>query len=249
MAIKFGVEIELIADEELNDFEVAAYHHGNYNDVSKLKGFWKIERDGSLSANDEDYNNFLSPKTAEFISKKLNMKDLKPALNIFKKFFNGDEYELNEIISFNKSCGCHIHFSDDSNAHKGFLGYAYFHKLREKTMERIRKELPNIYNTFKKHYFRDGYSQENRSIFIPPNREVEFNFTQLKNNRGIEWRAFNLYGVKTWEELFKLITIAIEEIDKMLKEYIKNGQQERLEVEIPEELISVYTAMNKMNEV
>jgi len=249
MGIKFGLEVELIADEELKNFNVAGYHHGRYSDFPELNGYWKIERDGSLSPDDEDLNKFLSPKIGEFITKKLAISDLPRALNAFKKFFEGDEYELNEVISFNSSCGCHIHFSEDVNVQNGFLTYTNFDKLRENTFKRIAKDVPDVFESFKNHYFRPGYSNKNDSLLIPDIREVEFNFTQLKDNRGIEWRAFNLRGVKTWAQFFKMITIAIEEIQKMFNEYIKSGEREILELEIPEELIEVYSAMNQLSEV
>ncbi len=167
------------------------------------------------------------------------MKELPKSLKILKNFFGG--VELGELISFNEFCGGHIHFSTLPQIDNNFITYTIFNKIREKTFERIKKELPHIYNEWVKRYYRN-YSRQYKFDKIPRSRECEFNFTAL--NRGIEWRAFHFFGVKKWKELELLLTIAITTIEDVYEEYIKNDQKEELTFYIPEESLKVQKILN-----
>ena len=40
-------------------------------------------------------------------------------------------------------------------------------------------------------------------------RYSEFNFYSIEENKGFEWRSFNLMGIKTWDEFYKMMSLGI----------------------------------------
>ena len=48
-------------------------------------------------------------------------------------------------------------------------------------------------------------------------RHTEFNYRSELDNKGFEWRSFNLMGVKTWEEFKILMGIGFECINFLFK--------------------------------
>jgi len=237
----FGFEIELIADTSFREFDVQFYHEGKYTD-DFLKGFWKVESDSSLSIYEEERDKFLAPETGEFISIPLTPADIPKAFKEFKEFFGSPDLELDEVLSFNKSTGCHLHFSEDTGTVNELLTYTHLAKMRKNVLKRVKDELPTVFPHFKKQYFR-GYAQEiKKPLLDKHSREVEFNCGSL--DHGLEWRSFNLCGVTTWEQLDKLISIAVEEVTTLLKDLEKDHVEE-IELNTNSTLIEVTSEVSE----
>ncbi len=231
MVTLFGFEIEGIFNKTVlhkNNLNAQGYHHGRFGTVDSLPS-WKIETDSSLDSKGE----FRFCEGYEFISRLLAEEDILEALDEIRDSTNN--LPLNKVVKFNDSCGCHIHFSDTKGDSESFTTYTYLRKMRDKVFERIKKELPQIYDSFKGQYYRD-YAREITSESINTSeRRLEFNYSSP--NKGAEWRGFNLQGVKTWEELRRMFKIATEEIQNMLEDYRRNNKQEELLIEITPEFI------------
>jgi hypothetical protein len=205
--IKLGVEIECAYNSELIELEKGNYHS---TEIVHKGDNWKVERDGSL----DEYGEFNEGDTAEFVSGILGgKKTFFKAIEEFKSFFNG--HELSEVLSFNSSCGCHIHIGiNGGKKYHNKLNYDTIKELREMfynnvTASEILSE--NTKEKVKAHYTRATYVQQ-QSI-TEWNRQqtdkyTEFNRQSENNGQGLEWRSVNLRAVKNWaefDEMFKII--------------------------------------------
>jgi len=231
--ILFGIELECGVNESLG-IQRGGYHSGVY-----LNPDWAAESDSSLG--------FRSKMPIEFVSRVFSAKDLPNVIKSLKETL-GEEKDKFENISINNSCGCHIHFSTQKGVKVNHfyrqIPYHTLKRIRIETWRQIKSECPSIFEKFKKQYFRN-YSQKMKfeeKSWSKQGREIEFHST---NNKGMEWRSFNLSGVKTWSELLMVLSIGINTIEKVLNEdfvqvktkafkYSAN-KVEAIEPEIPEE--------------
>jgi hypothetical protein len=234
--VKYGIEVECVFDNSKVPFNPASYHTNNSGEHIN---FWSVTNDSSLNTEVEPGFSISNPRTAEFVSDaSIGIEEMMDYLTEFKKKLSADgRYELKEVLNFNKSCGMHIHFSTWRARENQMLTMAFYKKLKERTFDRVKVELPTLYKDFVKHYSR-SYNAPQDNILINKGIRGEFNYTSL--NKGIEWRAFNLKGVKSWDEMFHLIRIGLEEIQKIMNEYYDCKFTEEFEEEItPEELARI----------
>lgn len=236
-----GIEIEL----EYNVTAVGGFPVGNYHSSNPtwFTPNFAAERDGSLSR-----QTFLSGATAEFVSRPFLIKDYK---NILTEFKNGFEarmrtrprnYQMSDIISFNRSTGAHIHLSI-VNQKKGIKSRytivdrdkifelnnskgVWLKAINDKTLyainraiiRRVKKELPQVYSKFRRRFYRDyALQQIDRT---GRNRYCTWNF-DTDGSDHIEFRSFHLYGITTWDEFFKMYQIAFETIEEKFSKAIK----------------------------
>lgn len=232
MVTLFGFELEGVWNKkhiENNNVNIQGYHHGSFHSTAGLSS-WKVETDSSLHSDGE----FDKTTVCEFISRLISIDDISNAVQELKEFF---DRPLEEVVAFNSSTGCHVHFSDTAGDSETFVTYHYLKKLRNAVMTRVQKELPQVYETFKEQYYRN-YAQsvdKYNEIINKAERSLEFNLTDIR--KGIEWRSFNLVGVKTWEELERMLKIASEEINNVLEEYRSNNKEETIVFEITADVI------------
>lgn len=159
------------------------------------------------------------------------------------------ELRLGDLINFNNTTGCHVHvsvvkdserqsrirFRDRYYEFKGnllnlrsFANFESLNKISINMCERVKAELPNLYPKWKPRFHR-GYarvmdSATYKAIRYESHRDsryYEWNFTN--NFNTIELRSMHLYGAYTWANMFSLIKICLEEINKgILSEFEKD---------------------------
>lgn len=216
--IKVGVEIECVFNERLIHLVKGSYHSGIIN--KKLNG-WKVENDGSLDSNIERYR---TPRffeswgnTAEIVSDlSSNRKEFFKKLRNFKKFFSKREYELNEVLAFNYSCGSHIHFSYENFNFDKKTFYVIYEKTRKMFFKKIKKSKIESKIEILDQYNR-SYAQIKDKNTWKQDRREEFNFMSERENHGIEWRSINMRGIKTWKEFFEFWKIVYSCLQYLLK--------------------------------
>src|SRR3990167_10530491 len=138
-SLGIGLELEMA----FNRTRLPNIYIGQHREGDRNKGLdgWKIEGDGSLNYLGEWKINNQIGSTCEVI---MNLTKTKSSwikrLNSFKTFFSKNSlYELHEVISFNKSCGSHIHFS---------IGWTPFlTKTPFKIFKRVRKIFFKLVNS------------------------------------------------------------------------------------------------------
>lgn len=186
---------------------------------------WYSKYDGSL----RDMDEFEEGLARELVSKPVErystfLKQLKE----FQKFVAPDGQELKDVVVFNSSCGCHIHFS----IKKKLIG----HKMCVELIRDFRrdffkglKELP-IKEEAKililKHYLRKFSRRTTKSNFYRGRRyshrgrNFEFNRNSEDGGKGMEWRGFNLLGIDNWEDFFTIfdyVYICLNKLTSKLK--------------------------------
>lgn len=211
------------------EFEMAIY----YNTDAKLNLFLKncskylgaVGYDGSL--NTECIDGYCYRLTRELRTRTFNnLKLLKNRLD--KVFINPEGYTLsiNESggdirIDFNHSTGTHIHYSSKM-LRKKTIELSLF-----KDEELIKGMLNEIisgttFPTVKQGYSRGYYcAHENFTI----NRTSAINFTDIKHHGTVEFRLFNLHGIKIKDfhsALFEQIHLMIKSIHNLYSKYTKN---------------------------
>lgn len=228
--VKYGVEIEGVYNKKIHPLNRGGYHENNTGGEIP---FWAVTSDSSLNL---ERTKFAEAQTVEFVSEAaIGKSEMLSYLEDFKNFMSKNgKYELHEVLEFNKSCGCHIHFSTWKAKENSMVTMSFYKQLRENTMSRVRKELPHLYESFRKHYFR-SYSEEQKGPMINKGSRGEINYTCL--SKGIEWRAFHLLDVTTWDDFFTLLKIGLEEVQKCMDNYYNLNFKEELVHEITTEEI------------
>jgi hypothetical protein len=224
--ITYGFEIEGVFNLD-DDVEIGDYHDG-----IEVNGWWKAESDSSI------YRDalFTMEKEVEFVSRKVHSERFLTALKSFRSIF-GDG-ELSEHMYFNKTCGCHIHFSIPKTKFLRVTPFENYAKMRTNFLKKLKNS--NLHNELKesvtKQYFRtyatklEKYEWGRFSNGYPPRRQSEFNFCSESGGYGLEWRSFNLMGVKTWKEFFALFEIAKDVIEDFVKESINYKKVNRFKL-------------------
>jgi len=222
--IKIGVEIEAVYNDNLlPSFEVGGYHEG----ISFLNK-WVAERDGSLC----DENEFKEwSKTAEFIGGVFqNESDFFKGLETFERFFSQNgKFELNEVLSFNKSCGSHIHFSIKGFKFGKKVVFEIYPKVRNYFFKLLDNSNIESKEEIKAHYFRDYARKLNELNFIE--RRMEFNFRSEFVDKGIEWRSPNLLNIQYWDEFFeywKIVYNSLKYFYKIAQRYDIKHKEEKI---------------------
>jgi len=182
--------------------------------------------------------------TVEIISAPIELSNVQTVLkslqkSIYKKV--GKSVPFNKVFSVNNTCGCHIHISilncdnkfryeiyDDGREEifdfagkpyniREILSDDFMTIFRKKLHKNISKNLGNIYPSFSKNYFR--YYAQNRKNNVKDNaRYVEYYYATKER---CEFRSFNLIGVKTWNEFFKIFELFENSLQSTLNDYKK----------------------------
>lgn len=244
--IKFGLELECCYNSDLLPLQDMGWRDTRNFGTQIAK--WNVTRDGSLRTTGTNYKN---PGLTELVSKPFLYKDLYSILDKVKNYCLSKKKgaELFEFMEFNQSCGAHIHFSTPKGAERKMISTSACIKLRETVLERVRNEVPKVYPSFKKQYFREYAKKCESGLLLKrartnEERRIEFNFTDL--SKGAEWRSFNFSGVTTWDELYLMYDIACEEIAKTLTKFEESDCRESFTNLISEKEIQKYADLIKI---
>lgn len=223
---RIGIEIETVFNADLIDIEIGDYHGGiDLNNITP-EVYWNVQSDSSI---DGYHSGFKECNEAEFVSKILRSKnDMFDALQNFQINVSGDMFELNELLVFNNSCGCHIHISFPNYRFKRKMAYEFYPFIRKYFFKLLRESnIPkSIQHLIKKQYFRD-YAKAFDSKTLNE-RSREFNLTS--EDRGLEWRSFNLCGIKTWKQFYEMFSIVYQVVEKIAELTVKYEFQEKVKV-------------------
>jgi len=207
--LRLGVEIEA----EINSLNIKEIECGEYHNAKELFKYWLVEHDGSLSK-----QRWRSSYTREFKTVTLGNVSYLSAVRQFIKAFKTrtKDKPLKEILDFNNSCGCHIHFSvrGDQNLKNKLLKYEA-EELKIIACKHLKKSgfSEDKIEAFKKHYYRD-YA---RKPALGGGRNRYDCLNQNTRGTSTEWRGFNLIMVKTWGELEKALLAAKETVTDFLR--------------------------------
>ena len=217
----FGMEIECGLNKNiLGDFMISSYH----SDHSQLLGKSRFypERDSSLKAYKKDF------RAVELVSEPFTYENVDTRIRTLIKMLKKTGTKLSDLIYFNKTMGCHIHFSvfvelegsEDYTTvvfkNKKYMvkGVPYDFKTKvlptelkyisDLILSRVKHKLPRVYNKFNKQFYRN-YAQV-VDFHKMNNRAISWNFQPSEFNH-IEFRSFNLNGVSTYEQLEQLLKI------------------------------------------
>jgi len=222
-----GIEIECIYNNNIISIDKGCYHEGIENDRLPL---WKAEVDSSIS-NGGEFDGW--EDECEFVSVVLrSKKQFKQALNNFYSFFSHNKrFELSEVLSFNDTCGSHVHFSIDGLRFDDKVIFEIFEKIRLYFLKKLRNSNIESKQDIKKHYNRD-YAKLIDKENWKYGRRLEFNFeSETTYNKGLEWRSLNLLNIKTWKEFNEFWDIVWD----CLEYFYKKSQ--KYEIKFEENLI------------
>ena len=221
-----GVEIELEYNKNKLSFFPNPYHYDG--EPNFLNDFFIMERDGSLMP-----KFFKNGDVIEFISIPFDIEQGMDVIRSFRDYFRKFG-ELKKVINFNNTTGAHMHLSV-LNADKfglspiSFRGrtYSFFgtkilfreavsikllNKIKSLLVREVKKKLPEVFPTWYRSLTRPYAQALDESCFYTDRRR-EWNLT-LKNR--VEFRAFNLRGVKTWSQFTKIYSILFKVIRKVI---------------------------------
>ena len=211
----FGVEFETEYNRDiLEDVEI-----GNYHDGTDFCEYWKCEEDGSLRIYD-----FRNGNTFELVSNVLELDEWTTAVKTLRKATNPS---FSDVFSPNRSCGHHIHFSVkelEKRKIKEVVFLDIFKRIRMLFFQRLRVKYPQHFESIRKHYFRK-YAKK-MSLLGESNpymtRYCEFNLS-TNESQGLEWRSFNVLGVKKWDDYEGIVRLGLESIKDVITAYL-NGK-------------------------
>ena len=229
--VYFGIEIECLYKLRDRDFDVGAYHSGD-----EITDYWGAENDSSISCSFEnsedeeyycggcgdcrdcnygDYHEDRVWEGIEFVSKKLKGKsEFVKALEEFKQII-GKGKELKEIMLFNQSCGCHLHIGfNKKRLCQEKMGFEKMKEIREMFFNQVKGNKilsKETQENVLKQYFRSYAKETNKRKWEGSryHRSEEFNKSSEKS-KGLEWRSFNLRGVKNWKEFDEMFRIGLD---------------------------------------
>lgn len=252
MVVKFGIEIEAFANKKVlyeeiksRTLEVQGYHRGNYGHMPEMPS-WRIESDSSIAPTHNEFR-FIEKEVFEAVSRTFKINEWNDVFDEFKVYFGGEkDVEFDKVLAVNDNCGCHIHFSSTTNSHKTFLSYKNLNMIKKRVDEYIQTNHPAVFKSFVKAYSRinnrsgDSYCKVVKQDYIDyTDRRVEWNMTNLDHNSrgGIEWRAFNISGIKTWNQLYDILLNTFLIIEGVIKNYEKSSRGEDIEISIPKKKV------------
>lgn len=214
--VRIGIEIECIYNHHIVDFNKGGYHRGVT--IPNLP-LWEAQDDGSVSSRMSE-DSFEDGSDVELVSDLLKGKsEFDEAIqNIFQYFSRNGRYELKEVLSFNQTCGCHMHLSLNGYRFENSAMVGILFEARNYLRNRIKmsKILPkNVKTKILKHYYRDYAPRINPKNYT--NIRGEFNLGSERSGHGLEWRSLNLYGVSKWSEFFEVMKIFYESIEHLCR--------------------------------
>jgi len=237
MVFRFGLEVECEVNSELrNNIRVGSYHAPRR--VPGLKN-WSVQHDSSLNTTILDYS--IEFTTAALTLEK-QLQNVKNLIDFCKKYGS-----YGKSFKINKSCGCHIHFSvydkyegkfDRTTKKASTLDWSgrrcyYFNllKIRDEIFSKVEKQVPHAFNEFKAQYFRGAAVASDFMHIEGRERRVEWNYCSLRKGQGMEWRGFNLQGVKNFDDMYKMLQIALT----TLHDYLEAKEENVIFKVVPQE--------------
>jgi len=195
-----GIEIEGYINKSI-DIEIAEYHSGKFNTYKYIK----FEKDETLTSK--------IGTPAEAVSNILhNEKELNLMLEEIKSALKINSEEEN-VILIDGTCGCHIHFSHETKRDYIFLDKLY--KIKRMHENFLKRYDYQQYKAFKNQYYRK-HAKEVLDI-EGEERDKEIIDTIRK---GLEWRSFNLQGIRN----FKDIRARLTNIFKLIQKYYNDEE-------------------------
>lgn len=183
-----------------------------YGKLALNKGLvgWRVTSDSSVRSTHENVRwKSDTVNSFEFVSQKIaGKKQFQNVMNSFKKFISHDgKYELNEVVSFNSTCGAHVHISIKNFKFKDKTFYLNYPKVRKYFFEKVKASTVISKEHILNHYFR-GYAKRFQKNYMKGNvRSSEFNFISESEGTGLEWRSVNLLNIKTWKEFDEMVML------------------------------------------
>jgi len=225
--VDYGIEVEAIVNNSF--IEDAGLVRGDYHHGNSMCAGWKIERDSSISSRGE-FNDTLN---IEFVSTVCRGRHaFSKRLQKFKGEFTTFSERLSDVLAFNSSCGCHIHFSIPKGVGRK-AWYNHFTELRDDYFSRIDSSTilsAPLKRKLRKHYFRGYATKLKKEEWLKGtgDRSKEFNFQSESSNKGMEWRSINLLGVTTWNEFFEVLETAADCIETFISKIQKYEVKEKI---------------------
>ncbi len=241
--IGIGIEIECILNRRIHSVEKGSYHNGlSIEGLSR----WEAESDGSLSDDDEfdEWGDCI-----EIISPILRSKEeFKRELGNFRdKFSKRGSFELNEVLSFNSSCGSHIHFSVGKFSFDKKVIFEIYPKVRKYFKDKILSSNIESKEDIVSHYDRDYSIQLDKENNYKDDRHSEFNFGSENCGKGIEWRSPNLLNIQSWKEFFEFWEIVYSSLEYFYE--ISHKYEESQDMRLNEgEIREIGRAVERHNE-
>lgn len=246
-----GIELELEYNPEILGYiEQGGYHQENSPAFGE---YFVAESDGSLDT--EKFRDGRTAEIISFPFEINNWKnvlngfkdEVERKAKLVNYRVNLSDLELKDYICFNNTTGAHLHISflrKNSSKKKPYsvvykskpfafdatpfyiLNVGTIHFLNEITnsiFKRVKKELPEVYPKFRERFFRD-YAKKNRDFNPHSARNSCWNLT-LNNKEQIEFRSFNLSGVETWDQLFKMYEILFDEFKRVFQKELSGTKK------------------------
>jgi len=203
--ISLGIELECECNGKVHKIPMGDYHSGK--PIRHLRG-WRAETDNSLRTSGEfgNYGYTIEMISPIFKTKTAFMNGLK---RFQEKISKKGTYELNQVISFNSSCGSHIHFSRDNYLFNKLAIFDIFPEVRKFFFDKLSKSNIQSKEQILQHYNR-SYASELTQCNFKQIRHSEFNFHSELQGKGMEWRSPNMLGIKTWTEFFEFWDIVYD---------------------------------------
>lgn len=232
--IKVGIELECVFNNRVVSLPLGSYHSDTpMRHKGKTVPGWLAETDGSVSQSSDCSWEYNLGDEAEFIMKaQKSLKDFEQKMSTWKNILSKKgTVELKDVVSFNDSCGSHIHISVGD--------YQFRKRCFTKTIAEARKLFNKLVSESDieskakiiKQYNRSYARMSNlRNWRNNSNRRVEWNVTSEMHGKGLEWRSVNLCGIKTWAEFDKMVDIILVCLQKLIDGMLNGIIKEELEV-------------------
>lgn len=257
-----GLEVECEYNKEYLHLSKDSYHGDGYSTLGK---YFCIERDGSLQS-----SKFEESDTAEIISRPFKAEKAGEVLTSFQQEIlklAGKEVELDKVLNFNSTAGCHLNFSaylqqDRSKplepiiiTHRaGNLQISHIKDLKISRLatfnfcrgisrqlhKNVAEKMGTVFYVRWQKQFHRGYAKAITKENFGRDRLYEYN---VGHDNRIEFRSFNLFGVETWGQFHQLIGIAIETIQEAIA-----GELEEKMPFLKEEEEIIEIQLNDVNE-
>jgi hypothetical protein len=248
--IKAGIEIECIYNQEFLSRDKAYA-------ISKTLKNWRATPDGSLNS----LRQFENSGCVEFVSKTIVGRNrFKKQIETFRDYIikESKTKDLKKVLSFNDTCGCHIHMGLTSNQPISDLLILdvikqfrkdFFKRLRNLNIDEMTKERIIV------HYKRKYAKPTTKSNYFNHRgrRYYEINRLSERIGKGLEWRSFNLLGVDNWEDFVKVIMLGYDCFAELIKKRLYGYETKKRNIFLKPEIkpleIQEEIELNKKHDV
>ena len=239
MGFKIGIELEGVFSKQKYDLFKWVFN-GDYLYDQRIytEEYFNSVADGSVKIGYTNINNigFSDLYGRELVSHvKKNKRGFFNALKHLQKVVNAP---LIEVVDFNKTCGCHVHFEFDNIKFKNVetkrlyaLRRRFFKKITESNIK-SKDEILRNYDRYYASKIKKLKSEYIGSEWINE-KYSEFNLISENHNKGFEWRAINLCGVNNWDEFFEfweIVYSCLEWFEKYINKTYKNNYEESIKL-------------------